>query len=356
MCSQYYFQTKCLVTCRQCAPDETKIPLNDQAEGPTEGAIETGEMATNATSVTTTSTPQNLSSSTTETPAVTSPTTSSLPTTTVNKTTTAPEKCIDNHSLCKTWKTRGYCTKREYSYAMGKYCGVTCGICTSIMNGEQQCQDESQSCGSWKAYCESSKHSAHIRKMCSKTCGLCNVNNKDKEGGQTLSTNSTELLCGVPKIRLDYSLTKYRIIGGQVAEYGSLPWNVGLYHNGGFVCGGTLIGNEYVLTAAHCFNNTSDRYPRLLKGYIAAMGKHNKSLRTRNFGEVRRHFERIIVHPDYDPTTDGNDIALIKLSEKVHYNDYVRPICLPKADEVLPNYAAVLVSGWGYTGPSILTK
>lgn len=53
-----------------------------------------------------------------------------------------------------------------------------------------------------------------------------------------------------------------RIIGGETTEIGEFPWIVLLrYRNrngtdAGFQCGGTLINNRYVLTAAHCLRGT----------------------------------------------------------------------------------------------------
>jgi len=56
----------------------------------------------------------------------------------------------------------------------------------------------------------------------------------------------TELTCGVPV------LEGGRIVGGQESALGASPWQVLFRINGNHACGGTLINNQWIVTAAHC--------------------------------------------------------------------------------------------------------
>uniref|UniRef100_A0A3Q3IXV2 Peptidase S1 domain-containing protein n=1 Tax=Monopterus albus TaxID=43700 RepID=A0A3Q3IXV2_MONAL len=56
---------------------------------------------------------------------------------------------------------------------------------------------------------------------------------------------SLSSVCGKPPLN-------NRIVGGQTASAGSWPWQVSLHRSGSHICGGSLINNQWVMTAAHC--------------------------------------------------------------------------------------------------------
>ncbi|KAG7220686.1 hypothetical protein INR49_017947 [Caranx melampygus] len=114
-----------------------------------------------------------------------------------------------------------------------------------------------------------------------------------------------------------------RIIGGQAAPEGSWPWQVSLQGSRHF-CGGTLINNQWVLTAAHCVSSSATENPTVFLGRQSQEGS--------NPNEVSRPVSQTIVHPDYNPTTSDNDIALLRLSSSVPFTNFIRPICLAASD------------------------
>lgn len=52
-------------------------------------------------------------------------------------------------------------------------------------------------------------------------------------------------------------------------------------------------------------------------------------------------------HPDYNPTTNENDVALVKLATPIKFSEKIQPICLPAQDEPLKTGDAAVVTGWG---------
>jgi len=134
-----------------------------------------------------------------------------------------------------------------------------------------------------------------------------------------------------------------RIVGGHEAKRHQWPWMVALFIDDHKFCGGTLISDEWVLTAAHCAEGA---------GYYDVMvGAHNVRAQSEAHRlEIRAHEDHI--HPSYNlPIFLHNDIALLKLPEKVPLSQYIRPACLPKASDADEMYEGEVTTptGWGLT-------
>ncbi|KAL0810739.1 hypothetical protein ABMA28_010059 [Loxostege sticticalis] len=149
-----------------------------------------------------------------------------------------------------------------------------------------------------------------------------------------------------------------KIVGGTDTSIDQFPWAVLLEYKktddwGRIVkkthCGGSLISNRYVLTAAHCVTGTGDW--ELINVHL---GEHDT--RTEIDCVDMDCNERIkvipveqgIVHPEYSGFTKRNDIALLRMARPVAYTDFVRPICLPNSDvSKSTDNVEVIAAGWG---------
>jgi len=137
-----------------------------------------------------------------------------------------------------------------------------------------------------------------------------------------------------------------RIVGGVEARPGSHPWIVSLGTSNSHFCGGTLInvGNDQqtdiVVTAAHCLADGSS-------GLTVSAGAHDLYRPTSNQQTVRG--VRAVIHPQYNPDTTLNDIAVVKLEKPVKFTAAVQPACLPASGEQVSDNAQGTVAGWGLT-------
>ena len=100
-----------------------------------------------------------------------------------------------------------------------------------------------------------------------------------------------------------------RVVGGQPVYPGQFPFLVGLVYSpsNGVGCTGSLIRNTWVLTAAHCITETQTP-PTAVMISDALQGADGPTHQVANL-----QIKRIIVHPQWSPTTNENDIALIEL-------------------------------------------
>ncbi|XP_070937035.1 serine protease 27-like [Macaca nemestrina] len=131
-----------------------------------------------------------------------------------------------------------------------------------------------------------------------------------------------------------------RMVGGQDAQEGEWPWQVSIQRNGSHFCGGSLIAERWVLTAAHCFPNTSEMslYQVLLGArQLVQPGPHAVYARVR----------RVESNPLYEGMASSADVALVELEEPVSFTNYILPVRLPDPSVIFETGMNCWVTGWG---------
>nr|XP_014433334.1 granzyme B-like [Pelodiscus sinensis] len=130
------------------------------------------------------------------------------------------------------------------------------------------------------------------------------------------------------------------IIGGHEAKPHSRPYMAYLQSQEGANysgCGGFLVSENFVLTAAHCQGDS----------ITVVLGAHNIEQREPRQQVIR--VRRQIPHPQYNRETLKNDIMLLQLQRKVRRDGYVNVISLPSANQRVPPESHCSVAGWGRT-------
>uniref|UniRef100_A0A7N4PIM6 Peptidase S1 domain-containing protein n=2 Tax=Sarcophilus harrisii TaxID=9305 RepID=A0A7N4PIM6_SARHA len=147
-------------------------------------------------------------------------------------------------------------------------------------------------------------------------------------------------VCGKPKL-------SGKIMGGQSALEGKWPWQVGLWYRGIFICGGSLIDSQWILTAAHCFQKSTD--PRMYKVFVGY-----SKLYEGNTHSLQLSVRTIFSHSDFSKNHPfGSDIALLELSSPVGFSSYILPICLPTPGLYYEGKSCWM-TGWGTLTETVL--
>ncbi|XP_069507943.1 serine protease 27-like isoform X2 [Ambystoma mexicanum] len=147
-------------------------------------------------------------------------------------------------------------------------------------------------------------------------------------------TYTSEDVCGVPVITS-------RIVGGTDASEGEWPWQASLRLKGNGICGGSIITNDWVLSAAHCYYKRG----HAMSEYSVCMGMHQLS--GTNWHSMCSDLSQVILHPYYSIAGGPGDIMLLKLEPSIGFTKRILPVCLPETFFKFPTGMNCWSTGWG---------
>ncbi|XP_015186215.1 PREDICTED: chymotrypsin-1-like [Polistes dominula] len=128
-----------------------------------------------------------------------------------------------------------------------------------------------------------------------------------------------------------------RVIGGKDADDNAFPYHVSIRLYGFHICGGSIITDQWILTAAHCLNTRNIRNTFVVAGSNSVLS-----------GGIAYDVKEMIVHSEYQIGPILNDIGLLKIVGRFKYSNAIRPIRLPDEDIDETDRTAIF-TGWGDT-------
>jgi secreted trypsin-like serine protease len=133
-----------------------------------------------------------------------------------------------------------------------------------------------------------------------------------------------------------------RIFGGETALHDSWSWTISLRDGSNHFCGGSILNEQYIITAAQCLVKIIN-----LSNITVCAGTNRLSGTCRQ----RREIKNVINHPSFNSHTNENDIALIQVKVPFDFTDKsIARICLPNTtyyDQYPEIGTDVIAVGWG---------
>ncbi|RXN37660.1 granzyme B-like protein [Labeo rohita] len=178
-------------------------------------------------------------------------------------------------------------------------------------------------------------------------CSIAGWGSKTPKGNQASDVLREVIL----KLQFSFECgMKSSIIGGKEAKRHSRPYMVSIQKDKYHTCGGMLIREDYVLTAAHCLNR-SDFSSR--DHFEVVLGAHNINQEEKD--QQRIPVKKYIRHPMFEQNNEKNysyDIMLLKLKKKAKLSKFVKVTPLPKKNGKIPANVNCSIAGWGWKSPN----
>ncbi|CAH0562168.1 unnamed protein product [Brassicogethes aeneus] len=166
----------------------------------------------------------------------------------------------------------------------------------------------------------------------------------------TSTVQAIPLLTETEPININIAKCDYNsvalIVGGKPAGIGEFPFMAAIGFEGDnkilWNCGGTLISDKFVLTAAHCTFSRDYGDPKVVR-----LGDLDLTRTDEGSDHVDYDISRIISHPKYVPNVNYYDIGLLELNRKVKITQFIRPACLHSKRRIDERIA--VATGYGAT-------
>uniref|UniRef100_A0A240PMR5 Phenoloxidase-activating factor 2 n=1 Tax=Anopheles atroparvus TaxID=41427 RepID=A0A240PMR5_ANOAO len=145
--------------------------------------------------------------------------------------------------------------------------------------------------------------------------------------------------CGLRNIGgIDFTLTGNF---NNEAGFGEFPWTVAIVKkDGSSSCGGSLIHPNLVLTGAHCVQGFRQGQLKI------RAGEWDTQTTKERLPYQERAVTRVNSHPDFNPRSLANDIAVLELDQPIQLADHINVVCLPPVN-FDTRRTDCFASGWG---------
>lgn len=134
-----------------------------------------------------------------------------------------------------------------------------------------------------------------------------------------------------------------RIVGGEDATIEEYPYQISLEYFGSHRCGGSVISETVILTAAHCTSGISASYLKVRAGSSK-----------KGSGGVLVQVEKVYVNENYNPYNIDFDVSLLVLAQPLSFSAQIQPVALPGEEEYLDEPELSVITGWGALSVSII--